>query len=372
MRISEEHLKHWLDHGYTIVEDFLTPEELTAARKELYSTFPSLADYKYAPSLYRTSYRGGHMKELPFLGEFLNFVAVHPEIISFAERALETKKIALEQSLIWAKYPGVDDFDMALHMDYRTAMLVYPKKQRPFEDIIFLLYYVDVDEQLGATYVVSKQHVKDQLLVPDIRPRSEYPELYRQERPFHARAGSMLIYSNATIHRGSAITCSDKIRFSHHIVYQANAAPWMGYCVWANQGLSPELERFIEQATTRQRELLGFPPLGHAYWNEDTLVGVAARYPHMDMMPYLKAARIPKEQRDHLRVKLRLPRARDAGRVATNYPGSASSKGSEQPVPNLTHDYYRGVADYFAAVSGVAADYWLPWLLPYSGPDVRR
>lgn len=363
--ISEEHLKHWFEHGYAIVEDFLTPEELTAAQQELNSTFPSLEDYAFAPSLYRSSHRGGHMKNLPFLGDFLNFVAVNPEIVSFAERALETKKIALEQSLIWAKYPGADDFHLSLHMDYRTTMMVYPRKRRPFEDIVFIIYYVDVDEHLGATYVVSKQDNGDKLLVPDIRPESEYPELYRHERPVHVRAGSMLIYSNATIHRASGITATDRIRFSHHVVYQSDDSPWKGFCVFAQQGLSPELERFIEQATTRQRELVGFPPLGHEYWDEDMIIGVGARYPNMDMTPYLKAAKIPKEQKKRLCDQLGQRRVNGTGIGTIDPAVEQSSTETEQSATDLARGYYQGIADYYASITGVPADYWLTQLLAY-------
>ena len=46
-----------------------------------------------------------------------------------------------------------------------------------------------------------------------------------------------------------------------------------------------------ERTTSRLRELLGFPPPGHPYWNRETLAGVAARYPGMDMRPYRDACR---------------------------------------------------------------------------------
>jgi len=36
----------------------------------------------------------------------------------------------------------------------------------------------------------------------------------------------------------------------------------------------------------RERDLFGFPRPGDAYWNEQTLADVAARYPGMDMTPY--------------------------------------------------------------------------------------
>ena len=40
------------------------------------------------------------------------------------------------------------------------------------------------------------------------------------------------------------------------------------------------------QATLEERELLGFPAPGDDYWSEETLAGVAARFPSMDMQPY--------------------------------------------------------------------------------------
>jgi hypothetical protein len=38
--------------------------------------------------------------------------------------------------------------------------------------------------------------------------------------------------------------------------------------------------------SVRQRDLFGFPPPGSDYWTQETLAGVAARYPAMDMTPY--------------------------------------------------------------------------------------
>ena len=44
-------------------------------------------------------------------------------------------------------------------------------------------------------------------------------------------------------------------------------------------------------ATPRQREVIGFPAPGHAFWNAETLEGTARRYPKMDMTPYREAFR---------------------------------------------------------------------------------
>jgi hypothetical protein len=82
------------------------------------------------------------------------------------------------------------------------------------------------------------------------------------------------------------MTADTGVRLSQHLVYRAAAYPFAGYHQWSQMGEKPELERFIERTTPRQREVLGFPLAGHPYWNEKTIEGVAQRYPKMDMGPY--------------------------------------------------------------------------------------
>jgi ectoine hydroxylase-related dioxygenase (phytanoyl-CoA dioxygenase family) len=368
LRISEQHLKHWLEHGYAVVADFLTPAELAAAQSELARTFPSREEYMSAPMLYRNDARGGHMRELPFLGDILNFMAVHPELMSFVERALETSRITLTQSLVWAKYPGLDYFDMPLHVDYMNNSLLYRYTRGPREDVTFVLYYVDVDQQLGATYVVSTKHSRDEALVPYVRYKSQSPDIYKHEQPVYVRAGSLLIYSMTTFHRASNIAAWGRPRFSHHIVYRSENAPWVGYRMWANHGFAPEMQRFIERASPRQREMLGFPSSGNTYWNEETLSGIAARYPNMDMLPYLEAADLASEQKERLRETLRQPRSTEIGLAgAMDYIGELPTQGSESVRLDMVYNYYRGMAYCYAIMTGVPADYWLGWFMAYSG-----
>jgi hypothetical protein len=46
----------------------------------------------------------------------------------------------------------------------------------------------------------------------------------------------------------------------------------------------------MRHATLRQLVALGFPEPGHPYWTEETLQGVAARYPRLDMTPWREVA----------------------------------------------------------------------------------
>ena len=86
---------------------------------------------------------------------------------------------------------------------------------------------------------------------------------------------------------GQKITAESGVRFSHHLVWRAAAHGFQGYQQWSSKGENQDLGRFVARATPRQREVLGFPPPGHAYWNEQTVAAVKLRYPEMDMAPYV-------------------------------------------------------------------------------------
>jgi hypothetical protein len=45
----------------------------------------------------------------------------------------------------------------------------------------------------------------------------------------------------------------------------------------------------MRHATVRQLSVLGFPKPGDDYWTPETLAGVGARYPSLDMNPWLDA-----------------------------------------------------------------------------------
>ncbi len=224
--------------------------------------------------------------EFPYAGDALNHVATHPRIIKFVERLLGTREILLSQSAIWAKYAGTGQFEQPIHLDFEGNTLVYPRDDGVFRQVNFILYYSDVDAEMGPTCVVSQEKTTGGSLWPPFRPRKKYPALYKIETPILAEAGDLLIFGMRTFHRASEIEAASGARFSHHLVYRGAACPFAGYHQWSRFGEKPEMHRFIEHATPRQREVIGFPPPGHDYWNAETLEGVATRYPGMDMTPY--------------------------------------------------------------------------------------
>jgi hypothetical protein len=155
-----------------------------------------------------------------------------------------------------------------------------------------ILYYTDVTEQLGPTHVVSQQHTRELPLWPTHRWRKTSPELYAHEQPIVAKAGSLLIFSMRTWHRAGAMTAEQGVRFSHHFIWRAAAHDFQGFHLYSHDGENEDLQDFISRATPRQREVLGYPSPGDAYWTAETLAAVALRYPEMDLKPYQRNVKI--------------------------------------------------------------------------------
>ena len=292
MRISDQHLNQLIDRGYTVVEQFLNADELAAAVKNLHRYVPTPAELWATPERYPWIFEEADrlQTEFPFVGDALNHVSTHPDLIEFVERALETKKVLLSQAAMWAKYAGTGDFEQALHLDYQGNTLVAPRDDGAYRQVNMILYYTDVTAEMGPTCVVPADQTKDEPLWPTFRPRKKHASLYAKEIPILVKAGSLLIFSMRTFHRASDMSAETGARFSHHFIWRGAEHPFQGFHQWSQFGEKPELQRFIERATPRQREVLGFPPPGDLYWNEEMLTTVAARYPKMDMSPYKRGA----------------------------------------------------------------------------------
>ena len=292
MRISEKHVEWYLRHGYVIVPAFLSRNELAGPRAGMLQYFPTAEELSAAPQRYGSIYDDPeHLQvEFPFANDALNDVSTHAELIAFVERVLGTQEVLLSQAAIWAKYAGTGDFEQGLHLDYQGNTLVVPREDGDYRQVNMILYYTDVRPDLGPTYVVSQEKTDKLPLWPTHRTRKKDARLYENEKPVLARAGDLFIFGMRTWHRASAIDADHGVRFSHHLVWRSASKNFQGYHLWSRMGENPDLQRFIERATPRQREALGFPPPRDPYWNKETFAAVALRYPKMDMQPYRAGA----------------------------------------------------------------------------------
>jgi ectoine hydroxylase-related dioxygenase (phytanoyl-CoA dioxygenase family) len=292
--IDQADIDHWRQHGYVIISRFLSAAEIDEVRENLYRYLPTWAEYvsrgPVFADLHGTSHRGapGWVRyEFPYLGQALNKVALHPFLVAFAERLVGHDGIALSHGAIVGKYAGKGDYDQELHPDYSNNTLAFPKDGTGIIDIPMIVYHTDVTVDLGPTYVVPKENTRH--LVTDGRrfhSRREFPELYAAERPATVPAGSVLIYDMRTFHRGSAIRAAEGVRFSQFTAFRTTGPGWLGSASFQGAGGSPEMDDLITRASPRERQLIGFPAPGDPYWDEETIAGVAARYPGMDMSPY--------------------------------------------------------------------------------------
>lgn len=290
MRISDADVEHFRRHGYLIVERFLDEAEVAAARTEIHRIVPTWEELDADRSRFPWAPGAMAFEEFPFASDVLNLTSVHPELDSFLQRVTGRTDLFLTQSLLWSKYASDEvDFDQSFHMDFDDNSLLVPDPADAYPQIAFILYYSDVTEDLGPTKVVSREHSGGRPLWPHMRSREEDPALYEHEVAAVVPAGSLLAFSMATYHRGTAFRTTSGARFAQHIVYRTAGAEWQGWRAFPRYARTPEMERFMATATPRQRELIGVPPPGHPYWSEATVAGVALRYPGMDLTPYATA-----------------------------------------------------------------------------------
>jgi hypothetical protein len=289
-RITETDYEHWRRHGYVVVQ-LLTDLEVKAALDDIDEYFPTWAEYVRRPRWFANTVGSpvrapGQGAEFPFSGNALNKTTIHPDYIAFAERVLGTDRIMLSHGQLGGKYAGTRDFEQELHRDYGNNTLVVPRPDSDIVDLPMIVYYTDVTIDLSPTYVVSQEFTRDTPLTPRALSRAEYPEYYQREVPVTVPAGSAVIYSMNTFHRGSAIRAAEGLRFAQNIGLKRIDAPWSGQVTFQHEGGRPEMDAFLESATPRERELVGFPRVGDPYWDSLTIDAVGIRYPGMDMTPY--------------------------------------------------------------------------------------
>jgi hypothetical protein len=119
---------------------------------------------------------------------------------------------------------------------------------------------------------------------------TDYASIYEQEVSASGPAGSVLAYRPDVYHRGTSLIAEGAARFLLHVAYKPVATDWLGYHAWPFHAEGAAWNRFMRYARVRQLKVLGFPEPGHPYWTEETLRGVAARYPRLDMTPWQQAA----------------------------------------------------------------------------------
>ena len=303
----------WQSDGWVVLDELVAVEAIDAAVEDLWRVFPRPERFHDDPARYippgrdtqtlRRGYpempehgpwfrpeqhRWGH--EFPFMGSgALNRLYVHPSIVDFAERALETRDIRLYQAHVSGRYTGDADYEQPLHTD-RNHSFLPAVPGPPWSHVELFLYLSDVEEDCAPTHGVKAPDAggrsTNEVFFPD-----QDPELYAAERATIAKRGSLVAYRNDVFHRGVNVTRPRGARFVLVVAFKRAGLDWIGYHAVPPKSTHPGWIRFVEGATPRELELFGFPPPGHPVWTNDLISDTQLRYPDLDVAPWRHALR---------------------------------------------------------------------------------
>jgi hypothetical protein len=285
MHIHDDVLEAVRTQGFAVMEGFLSEAELEAARVGLFEEFPHPEEYFAHPQRYEhlVRHQFAGLRVGPFASWPLTRLAFHPDLVDAAERFCGTSQLDLYKIELWGKYSGAVDYDQAHHRDFGNHSLVVPRRDFRWPQLTSFILLSDVTEQDGPTKVVPRSLGDAEPMIPY---QLEPGRFVDQEVAITAPAGSIFLYTTDVIHRGSSMLGEQRSRFVLLADYAARGNPWMGKMSWPGLANRPAFANLMANASARERDLFGFPPPGHDYWNDQTLRDVAARWPGIDMSPY--------------------------------------------------------------------------------------
>jgi ectoine hydroxylase-related dioxygenase (phytanoyl-CoA dioxygenase family) len=286
--------EQWETDGWCVLEGLLPHEAVAAAQAQLESVFPSAEDFAADrdPGRNAPLRADSHavMPRFPFESAAFNDLVLHDQLIDLAEEFLGLVDLRLYQGMLGAKYSGgAESDDQLLHVDYGNHTLVVPRADVGYQHLELFVYLSDVTAATGATRMVSRRLTRDIPIERTYLSLTDYRGLYEAEVAAEGAAGSVLAYRPDVFHRGVRMTAPASARFMLHVSFKPANTDWLGSQAWPGAAEDLAWHRFANGASVRQLSLLGFPPPGHPYWNEETLAGVAARYPRLDLTPWESA-----------------------------------------------------------------------------------
>jgi hypothetical protein len=287
--------EQWDTHGWCVIEEAIPADALADAQEAVRRLFPNPAQMAHDTdpdhALWRTW--DAHWPEFPFHSTRLNSLVLHERVMALAEALLETSDLALYMGIVTAKYANQSSgYNQLLHTDFPNHMLVVPRHDAGYQQVEFFIYLTDVALEDGATHFVSRRRTAHIPVERHTLNYIDYADLYEDSAYAAAPAGSVVAYRPDIYHRSVDVTDPTRHRIMLHVSFKHRHAGWGGYQAWPFRGFSPELTKFVAQATPRQLAVFGIPEPGHPYWNEATIAGVGARYPGLDMTPWQEAATV--------------------------------------------------------------------------------
>ncbi len=228
-------IESWNKQGFALVDDLLPLELLQAVKADALSVCPEW-DMQKNPDIPPITDFGGSGLNFPSTFDSINRIALHPTIHNIVSNLLSSSPmdIRLTQCEAWPKYgyrsvnPDSNS-DQRIHCDYPNHTLVHPPTWNDPEAVEMIIYLNEVEECAGATAVVPRADINDELYtfpisnlpgfgtIPWINNKTKAEEyiksakpdmftfrqkLYAREKLVKYKFGTVLFYRHDTWHRG--------------------------------------------------------------------------------------------------------------------------------------------------------------------------
>ena len=299
-RFNEQQVATWRKEGGVLIENFFTDEEVAAVRADFDKVFGRTQGGAEALSKKKAGEIGkfdgtqfATFDAIPFSGaNALNLIGVHPQLIRFAQAALDTQDVQLYQCQAWAKFTGDADYDQPFHCDFVNHTLTVPSEEAILNSVTIICYFTDVSEAHGPMHYVKR--TDSEPLGGATLTLSGGRDLQQALMPFEqtsaAPAGTIFPYGIDVFHRGTNMTEPGGVRYAVMACYKKAGNESIGYYAWPFHHMKPWNELFA-RATPEQLSCFGVHPPGHPFWTETTLDHAQQRYPDWDLTPYRDARR---------------------------------------------------------------------------------
>lgn len=269
--------------GFAILPGFFTEHELAPALSTLGSTLTPPDAWETGSPEFREAhlknYREG-LVDWPYKSTELSLLGIHPKLIALSEVLLGSTDIRMYNGHAWVKYSG-GEYDQDHHRDFGGHTPVIASRDQEFAHVQYFVLLGDVDEGNGPPMFVDNR-LAARVPMNHYAPRHAYPEFYEGEVPGIGPKGTVIAYDISTFHRATDLKRPGSSRYMLLSFFRRAEADWVTGPIKGVEAERPEWKAFVEAASRRQLDMLGFPGPEHRFWTDELRVAYIARYPNAD------------------------------------------------------------------------------------------
>ena len=182
----------------------------------------------------------------------LNRLCVHPNVVDFAERALQSIDIRLYQIHLSAKYAGETNYEQPMHTDRNHSWLPPQSSHRVLTPRDVPLPLRRARGQRADAPRAPRPTSGDRATTVLRRDAGGRPRACtRAELPAPGVRGSLLAYRSDVFHRGVDLTAPGTARFILALAFKLAGQDWIGYTTHQSKSSSPGWVEFARRDRRR-------------------------------------------------------------------------------------------------------------------------